>query len=79
MEVTEGHWVNTPSSSQAASWGDYDGDGWIDLFVANSGMALEQLEVNFLYHNRGDGTMESVQALFTETGTRRSRRYLDGL
>jgi hypothetical protein len=35
-------------------WGDYDGDGWPDLFVTNdSGW-------NFLYHNRQDGTFEEV-------------------
>jgi hypothetical protein len=31
-------------------WGDYDGDGWPDLFVANDG------DPNYLYHNNGDGT-----------------------
>jgi len=33
---------------------DYDGDGWVDLFVANDS------NPNFLYHNRGDGSFESV-------------------
>lgn len=33
---------------------DYDRDGHIDLFVANDSM------VEFLYHNRGDGTFEEV-------------------
>lgn len=36
------------------AWGDYDGDGWPDLFVTNdSGW-------NFLYHNKRDGTFEDV-------------------
>ena len=34
--------------------GDYDRDGHIDLFVANDSM------VEFLYHNKGDGTFEDV-------------------
>ncbi len=35
-------------------WGDYDNDGWPDLFVTNdSGW-------NFLYHNKQDGTFEEV-------------------
>lgn len=34
--------------------GDYDRDGHIDLFVANDSM------LEFLYHNKGDGTFEEV-------------------
>ncbi len=33
---------------------DYDGDGRLDLFVAND------TEPNFLFHNRGDGTFEEI-------------------
>jgi len=33
---------------------DYDADGWVDLYVAND------TNLNFLYHNRGDGRFESV-------------------
>ncbi|HVT98524.1 MAG TPA: CRTAC1 family protein [Acidobacteriaceae bacterium] len=33
-------------------WGDYDNDGWPDLFVANDGGA------NYLYRNLGNGTFE---------------------
>lgn len=36
----------------AAAAGDYDGDGWIDVFVTND------REMNFLFRNRGDGTFE---------------------
>jgi hypothetical protein len=35
-------------------WGDYDHDGWPDLFVAND------MGPNFLYHNKHDGTFEDV-------------------
>src|SRR5438132_174602 len=34
------------------AFADYDGDGFVDVFVANDGM--EQ----FLFHNKGDGTFE---------------------
>lgn len=34
--------------------GDYDDDGWPDLFVANDGLEA------YLYHNRGNGTFANV-------------------
>ena len=34
-------------------WGDYDNDGWPDLFVTND------MGPNFLYHNKHDGTFEN--------------------
>jgi hypothetical protein len=44
-------------------WGDYDGDGWPDLFVTNDG------GFNFLYHNLQNGTFEDVGFLSgTATG-----------
>ena len=35
-------------------WGDYDHDGWPDLFVTND------MGPNFLYHNKHNGTFEEV-------------------
>lgn len=54
---------NTP----AAGWGDFDDDGFIDLYVANyegsgsggSGLTNEPLP-DFLWHNNGDGTFTDV-------------------
>jgi hypothetical protein len=37
--------------------GDYDGDGWIDIFVAND------TTPNFLYRNQGNGTFADVALL----------------
>jgi len=38
-------------------WGDYDDDGWPDLYVANDSGP------NYLYHNRHDGTFEDESML----------------
>ena len=35
-------------------WGDFDGDGWSDIYVANDSTP------NFLYHNNGDGTFSEI-------------------
>ncbi|HEY1581015.1 MAG TPA: CRTAC1 family protein [Terracidiphilus sp.] len=35
-------------------WGDYDGDGWPDLFVTNDGA------YNYLFHNLRNGTFEEI-------------------
>jgi hypothetical protein len=54
---------------------DYDGDGWIDLFVAND------TEPNRLYRNRGNGTFtdEALTAgvAFGETGAARAGMGVD--
>jgi hypothetical protein len=38
-------------------WGDYDNDGWPDLYVANDSGP------NYLYHNKHDGSFEDVGML----------------
>jgi hypothetical protein len=40
--------------AKAAVCGDFDGDGFLDIFVSNCG------QENRLYHNGGDGTFEDV-------------------
>lgn len=52
--------------NESAAWGDYDNDGWIDLFVANNtGFG------NFLFHNDGGGVFTKVE-LGSVTGDRAS-------
>jgi len=45
---------NQGGASTGCKWGDYDNDGWLDLFVAN------RYGKDFLYHNNGDGTFTKV-------------------
>jgi tetratricopeptide (TPR) repeat protein len=49
-------WVSSVGAAAAA--GDYDRDGWIDLYVTNS----RKGEPNYLYRNNGDGTFTDVAA-----------------
>ncbi len=56
--------VNGPRvCSTAACWGDYDNDGRLDVFVANSGTVETKNQPDYLYRNNGDGTFTEVAAL----------------
>ena len=46
--------LGKPGKSLGVSIADYDREGHVDLFFANDSM------LEFLYHNRGDGTFEEV-------------------
>lgn len=57
-KITTGSITNDGGFSIGCAWGDYDNDGYPDLFVANANFAAGQ--PNFLYHNNGDGTFTKV-------------------
>jgi enediyne biosynthesis protein E4 len=46
---TEGVLGKASNYSESCSWGDYDNDGFVDLYVANSGVSGKV--ANYLYHN----------------------------
>ena len=46
--------TNGRGRGRLAAWADYDGDGWLDLYVINYRSS------NIVYRNRGDGTFEDV-------------------
>jgi len=55
--------VNSPTfNSKGAAWGDYDNDGWTDLYVVNGGTISTGNQPNYLYRNQGDGTFVEVAA-----------------
>ena len=53
-EVAQKIGLGKPGKGLGLAIADYDRDGRIDLFIANDSM------VEFLYHNKGDGTFEEV-------------------
>ncbi|RMF56894.1 MAG: T9SS C-terminal target domain-containing protein [Calditrichaeota bacterium] len=57
-KVTTGEIVTDVEASVGCAWGDYDNDGFQDLFVANANFANGQN--NSLYRNNGDGTFTKV-------------------
>lgn len=54
--ILSGNLVTDGGHSETASWGDYDRDGWLDLYVTNSGGNFR----NFLYRNLHDGSFERI-------------------
>jgi uncharacterized delta-60 repeat protein len=54
QKITVGSIVNDGGQSRSASWGDYNNDGFLDLYVTNSG------QKNFLYKNNGDETFTKI-------------------
>jgi hypothetical protein len=56
-KITTGAIVTDGGSSPGCAWGDYDNDGYVDLFVGNAWG-----QTSFLYHNSGDGTFTKVTA-----------------
>jgi hypothetical protein len=64
QDVTPGSGVMNTWTGESASWGDYNGDGWLDLYLVNycNPFNLCATGFNKLYENQGDGTFIDVAA-----------------
>ncbi|MCD4680629.1 MAG: FG-GAP-like repeat-containing protein, partial [Bacteroidales bacterium] len=68
-KITDGDIVNNTSHSMGGSWGDYNNDGFLDLFVANGSHTYTP---NFLYQNNGDGSFTTITTnVVTDAGISR--------
>lgn len=64
-DVTEECGLLSFHPSQTSAWIDYDGDGWLDVFIGNETWQMNNPDRCELFHNNGDGTFTEVAA---ETG-----------
>lgn len=51
---------DTMGPSVACTWGDYNNDGNIDLYICNTANNGDEQAVNFLYRNDGDGNFTRI-------------------
>ena len=60
-DVTEEAGLLSFAPTQTAAWFDYNGDGWIDLFIGNESYGTNVFPCE-LYRNNGDGTFTECAA-----------------
>ncbi len=63
-DVTEAAGLLSYHPTQTAAWFDYNGDGWIDLFIGNETWTTGNDQPCELYRNNGDGTFTEVARQF---------------
>lgn len=61
VDVTKSSLIKTNGPSQAISWGDYNNDGHLDLFIAYESYEQNSYPTQ-LWKNNGDGTFTNVAA-----------------
>ncbi len=65
VDVTAEAGVGDPYDGKTAAWGDFDSDGYLDLYVANWSCYPDcprpsEGDRDALFHNKGDGTFANV-------------------
>jgi hypothetical protein len=58
VSFVSGLLIDSQMKSYGAAWGDYDRDGWLDLYMCNYN--FNGTITNQLYRNNGNGTFENV-------------------
>ena len=58
-DVTISTNIYSEHPTQTASWGDFNNDGWLDLFIGNENTGGSN-HISELYQNNGDGTFSEV-------------------
>lgn len=58
-DVTISTNIYSEHPTQTASWGDFNNDGWLDLFIGNESTEGSN-HISELYQNNGDGTFSDV-------------------
>jgi len=58
-DVTEHAGLMSLHPTQTAAWADFDGDGWLDLFIGHES-SKEEFHPSALYHNNRDGTFTDI-------------------
>lgn len=61
-DVTEEAGLLRYHPSQASVWFDFDGDGWLDVFIGNESTDPKDPDPSELFHNNHDGTFTEVAA-----------------
>ncbi|HEY5910047.1 MAG TPA: FG-GAP-like repeat-containing protein [Verrucomicrobiae bacterium] len=76
-KINAGSIVTDQEGSISGAWGDYNGDGYLDLYVANSSFSTDVR--NSLYRNNGDGsfTKMTTNAFLATLGTGADAAWAD--
>lgn len=61
-DITASAGVGDGANSRGVAWGDFDNDGYPDLYVCNTGPDVGMGALNQLFHNRGGGSFTDEAA-----------------